>query len=747
MLDHMKVGTKLFMAFALICGLGCLLGFIGWRDVDTLQQRDAALYHEQTLPLGLVASINENTERNWSDLRDLLLAYETDEIEMIKNRLRARALHNDTLAKELAGHIRSPAMDSAFKQYTAIKEDHRTKRTVVLDDAKNGKRDQALISMRSGELFQSFEDYRKSLQRMREIKLQEAKETQRTNRELAHTLHLQLLVIGIITVILALVLGWLIHRSIVSGLNRCTNMMRELAQGSLWTRIATGRRDELGVLSRDMDGFADSLLFMVEGLRRLAQGDLTVDASGGSDTDELRPALQKICESLRGLIEESERVILAQQNGIIGAHIDVQRFQGSYATMAEGMNRMIVGLQEVNQRTMTCVASFGKGDFDAPLAPFPGELSVINDNIEEVRGHLKSLISDLNSLMDECSKGNLGFRADPSVHSGDFGAIVNGINRTLDTVLDPVQVGLQALERVANRDLTTPVMGNFQGDHARIKHAINAMIEDLRGNLGEIARSSQALDDASSELKNIGDQLGLNASNSVIQASEAESSTHVVHQNIHSVSTAIEEMSSSIREISRSTSEGARIANDATRLASSTNISIQKLGISSEEIGEVVKVITSIAQQTNLLALNATIEAARAGAAGKGFAVVAGEVKELAKQTAQATHEISSKIGAIQTDAVESVEAIEKIASVIQSISDLQTSIASAVEEQTATTEEIARHMSEASRRSQGIASTIGTVAETARTAQTGVDNTRQKASELAGLSAQLRDTLGKFRI
>ena len=747
MIDHMKVGTKLFVAFALICGLGCLLGLVGWRDVDTLQEGDAMLYREQTVPLGLVASINENTERNWSDLRDLLLAKDAAEIETIKARLKVRATRNDTLAKELSRHLSSKVMDSAFRNYTAIKEDHRKKRAKVLEDAKSGNREQALRSIRNGELFQSFEEYRTSLQRMREIKLQEAKETQEANHERSHSLHRQLLAIGIATILLALLLGGFIHRSIVRGLNRCTHMMRELSQGSLWTHIATARRDELGILSRDMDAFADSLLFLVEGLRRISVGDLAVDATGGSDTDELRPALQKICESLRGLTEESQRVIRAQQAGEISARIDASRFQGSYADLASGMNRMVEDLQGVTQTTMACVARFGQGDFDAPLPPFPGELRSINASIEEVRDHLKALLRDLNGLMEECSRGNLSFRADASVHSGDFGAIVGGINRTLDTVLDPVKEGLLALERLAARDLTTPMQGHYQGDHARLKHAINAMIDDLRQNLSEISRSSMALDEASSQLTSTGDQLGRNAQDSVNQATEAERSTQVVHDSVHSVSTAAEEMTASIREISRSTSEGARIASDATRLAGTTNQAIQKLGISSEEIGEVVKVITSIAQQTNLLALNATIEAARAGAAGKGFAVVAGEVKELAKQTALATQEIGLKIGAIQNDAIESVTAIEKIAGVIDTISDLQTSIATAVEEQTATTEEIARHMAEASRRSEAIATTIGAVADTARLAQQGVSVTREKASELAGLSSHLRETLGKFRL
>lgn len=390
MIDHMKVGTKLFAAFALLCAMTATLGTIAWRDIQAMNASATDLYESHTVPLGLVASINENTERNWSDFRDLLLAYEPDEIRMIRSRIKARALRNDTLALQLSRHLETSALDSAFKEYTRIKEEHRVLRTTALEAAENGQRDRTLFSMRSGELFQSFETYRAALLRLRIIHLEEAHLTHAANQALARTLMRQLLLLGCATLLLALILGFLIRRSILTGLDRCTQMMRELAAGSLWTRIATTRRDELGTLSRDMDAFADSLLFVVEGLRRLANGDLTVDASGGASTDEIRPALQQICESLRGLVEESQRMILAQQAGSTDIRIDPSRFQGSYAELAAGMNRMVDDLHEVNRRTVACVARFGQGDFDAPLEPFPGRLRVINNWASPRRRSAKS---------------------------------------------------------------------------------------------------------------------------------------------------------------------------------------------------------------------------------------------------------------------------------------------------------------------------------------------------------------------
>ena len=205
-------------------------------------------------------------------------------------------------------------------------------------------------------------------------------------------------------------------------------------------------------------------------------------------------------------------------------------------------------------------------------------------------------------------------------------------------------------------------------------------------------------------------------------------------------------MGISIQEISASTHDAARVANDAVLVAQSTNETVAKLGESSSEIGNVIKVITSIAEQTNLLALNATIEAARAGEAGKGFAVVANEVKDLAQETAKATEDISRRIAAIQADTDGAVTAIGEISEVIGKINDYQTTIAAAVEEQTATTNEMARNVAEAATGAAQIAENVVGVATAAETTTTGVGESQRAAADLARMSEELQGLVGRFQ-
>jgi len=296
-------------------------------------------------------------------------------------------------------------------------------------------------------------------------------------------------------------------------------------------------------------------------------------------------------------------------------------------------------------------------------------------------------------------------------------------------------------------DLTARVDQERQDEIGQLGRCLNLFVEKVHDLLTEIAASAQHVSSASEELSATSQQITANSEETSVQAKVVSKATQQVSQNLQTVATGAEQMGVSIKEIAKNATEAAKVATSAVKVAETANATVSKLGDSSTEIGQVIKVITSIAQQTNLLALNATIEAARAGEAGKGFAVVANEVKELAKETAKATEDISNKIEAIQSDTKAAVDAIASISRVINQVNDISSTIATAVEEQNATTNEMSRNVAEAAQGSGEITSNIAGVAEAAQSTSRGSADTQKAAQELVQMSAQLRALVAQFNL
>lgn len=313
-------------------------------------------------------------------------------------------------------------------------------------------------------------------------------------------------------------------------------------------------------------------------------------------------------------------------------------------------------------------------------------------------------------------------------------------------VLTPLARVRAAALRMGAGDLTARADVTSNDEVGEVADAFNRALGQMSETLRAVSACAAGLGEASEALTGVSQRMRSNAEATSAQAGVVCEAAAQVTGNLNTAAAATEEMNASIREIARNAAGAAQVALSATQTAESANVTVARLSDSSAEIGAVLRTITSIAEQTNLLALNATIEAARAGEMGKGFAIVANEVKELARQTAAATHDISRRISTIQNDSAGAVKAIVDICTIVGQVNDIATTIAGAVEQQTAATGEITVHVTGAARSSGEIAQNMSGVAEAARGGASDAGGTQTAATELARMAQELRGLVGQFR-
>jgi len=544
--------------------------------------------------------------------------------------------------------------------------------------------------------------------------------------------------------------------SVLSMLTDVRRLGTAATQGHLSTRADPQKhegefRRAVEGINKTHDAIVIPIQTVAERLARISEGDIPepVEGSFPGDYETICGNLNRCIAGLKGLAEVNDMLQQLALNDIsTEVDLELPGIYGDIADAADALRDQMIDLTTLGQRV-------AKGDLSdlKRLQQIGNGTAKLSKN-DRLTPAFVAMIRSIDLMVHESLKlveaaraGNLRHRAAYSELNGRYREVIEGVNATLDALQAPVEMALGVLERIAAHDLRVRIDGDFNGEHGRLKTAVNKMAIDLQVSISTIAQSGQSVSQNAQMLLAANQSLAANAEQTAGQAKGTSQAVGDVDLNVQSVAVAMEEMTASIREIARNAAHATQVAREAVQVAESASATMAELGESSREVGRVLRVIGNIAQQTNLLSLNATIEAAHAGEAGKGFAVVANEVKELSKQTALATEDIDQRVDAIRSSAQHAIQAIAAISDVINRIEASQLAIASAVEEQTATSSEIAKRLSEGAKGTAQISDIISSLATSASETTQIASNSLNSAVALQSLAGQLATLVEQFQI